>query len=223
MQSHAHRDRLLLVAGMPRSGSTWLYNVIRLALEDVIAGAQIWSGWTEDLDRASGERTKLVKLHDFDEILAAEADIIIYSYRDIRDVIASSYRMWGTAPTVEHAQSLVSQFQHWYDRCNVLIRYDELIARPLQIVTRVTAALGIHPDPAKIVERLRPLSSLPPESATDSYHRTTLYHRNHLTHGGHVTWKNDVDAAVIRAIEVRFADWFKRYSYLPVKSDDRIQ
>jgi hypothetical protein len=210
----------ILAAGMPRSGSTWLYNLTRLILDDNLTSKEYWSGWIDDFhgDAASASGLSLIKIHEFDADLAASAAAIVYSYRDIRDVLASSQRMWGTPPSVQTAEALVAQFERWIAVCSIALRYDELVACPENAVRRVAAALGFKVDPHSLIGRLHELSFESPGRSACDYHRINLYHRNHVTHGGHGTWQGTVDPRLIEEVEARFAGWFERYGYLPALS-----
>ena len=74
---------LILSAGMPRSGSTWLYNVIRLLISNSPQSVENFiSGWVNDFDnvydlkKASYDKYILIKIHNYDEALVNQADYI---------------------------------------------------------------------------------------------------------------------------------------------------
>lgn len=207
-------ERFILAAGMPRSGSTWLYNVARLILEANFTESECWCGWIEDFRARTARRVNLVKLHEFDDRMAAMADTILYCYRDVRDVLASYDRMWGTPPTVEAAEGLLRQFDRWMEVQTCVVRYDELVGRPERVIAIIAKSLGFQVDTHHLTRRLADLSFQSSGSRSDEYHKVNLYHPKHTTHGGHATWHGKIDPRVIAEIESRFGDWFERYSYL---------
>ena len=92
----ARRSKIVLCTGMPRSGSTWLFNAVRLLLQS--EAAEVCSYWKGDFDalkflRSAGpEKILLLKIHRHSPVLEKKAAVIFYSIRDIRDVIASKIR-----------------------------------------------------------------------------------------------------------------------------------
>ena len=87
---------------MPRSGSTWLYNAARLLLRRAPqGGADLSGGWIGDWRRLPKRRRLLLKVHEFDPFLAKKARLVLYSYRDLRDALASCRRKFDIEPSLE--------------------------------------------------------------------------------------------------------------------------
>lgn len=210
--------RLILAAGMQRSGSTWLYNAARLILEDNCPEDERWAGWVGHFDANVARANSLLKVHDFDYALADMADVTLYCYRDIRDVIASASRVWNTVPSFEMAETLVDQFAHWMEVQDLVIRYDEILSQPDQVIGKIARTLGYDVDCRHVMQRLAGLSYDSPGPRDAVQHAVNLYHPGHVTDGGHGTWSPYVDGDLIRRIEEHFADWFNRYSYLPLSA-----
>ena len=105
---------LILSAGMPRSASTWMYNADRLIFANKPQTQYNFGcGWVDVLKEIPSKPLMLIKIHDYVEELASQAAIILYSYRDIRDAIASQVRKWGVKPTLEIADHIVYQHSTW--------------------------------------------------------------------------------------------------------------
>ena len=84
---------LILAAGMQRSASAWLYNAARLLLTSSPSVAEQFScGWIGDWEQIPKKNYMLIKVHDFNKSLAGQSKCILYSFRDIRDVIASGIK-----------------------------------------------------------------------------------------------------------------------------------
>ena len=78
--------RLILSAGMPRSGSTWLYNAVRLLINSSFGLKNNFScGWIGDWNDIPKKDVMLIKIHDFDEQIVNNhidsTDIIVYTYK----------------------------------------------------------------------------------------------------------------------------------------------
>src|SRR5210317_631864 len=103
---------LILAAGMQRSASTWLYNAARLVLTSSPSVAEKFScGWIGDWQQIPKQNYMLIKIHEFNKSLADQSKYILYSFRDIRDVIASGMRKFGWIPSLEVADNLINQHE----------------------------------------------------------------------------------------------------------------
>jgi len=56
----------VLCAGIPRSGSTWLYNAARLLLAHAAGPARVYGAWVEQYDPSHPEPWHVVKAHEPD-------------------------------------------------------------------------------------------------------------------------------------------------------------
>ncbi|WPL15274.1 hypothetical protein Thiowin_00159 [Thiorhodovibrio winogradskyi] len=81
---------IIVVAGMRHSGSTALFNVLRLALKE--SGINFNSGYSEniDLDNMSKTPVLLIKTHELRDDIKLRADYVFTTVRDLRDTIASA-------------------------------------------------------------------------------------------------------------------------------------
>ena len=105
----------ILVVGMSRSGSTWLFNAVA-----AVAGTRlVCSAHGHDVKRLSdclrkcgprfleefrGRQYCIAKTHEFAPALLANADMVLASHRNVHDVLVSSMlsvgscRLAGTQP-----------------------------------------------------------------------------------------------------------------------------
>ena len=166
--AHSSTKRIILAAGMPRSGSTWLYNAVRLLLGD---NPDLVAGWVDDLARREAALL-LVKIHDPSD-LADRADLIFTTYRPLAEVAASLGRMgWPNDATA--MQQVRDQRAFWGPRSNCDILYSDIINSPGETVSRIASVLGV---PNKdIVSEL--LTMKEPEAGYDP---VNLLHRGHRT------------------------------------------
>jgi hypothetical protein len=209
---------LVLSAGMPRSGSTWLYNALRLLLLRRHGGpGELACAWVGDLHKMPPAECRLVKLHEFDATLAAQAGFVVWSYRDLRDALASQFRKFGTPPTLGLADYLIAQDARWQARADHVMRYEDMLADPAAEVLRLAQSLGMvdvgpH-EAATLADALSTLSYDSDGPRNGAYNELTLLHRGHVTDGRAGSWPNGLPAALEREIVVRHGAWFAARGY----------
>jgi hypothetical protein len=210
----ARSGEMIVVAGMPRSASTWLYNVARLSLA---AEGDLAHGWIEDAVplRRHGQSTLLVKTHGFEGPLARSADVILYSFRDVRDVVASVDRVWGRPPTMAMVHNFLYDDRRWRRRAHLNIRYEDMIRDQTGTAARVMGRLGMpEGDAARIVERVGMLR--PPDRAAIGSGRhslETLLHPGHITDGRAESWRGQLDPTFVARIERAYGAWLEANGY----------
>lgn len=101
-------DYNVLCAGMTRSASTWLYNAARLLVSHSV-DTDISYGWINDFKHLPPRYNAVIKLHKYEPELVRNSTHILYSYRDIRDVLASMKRVWNKEPSIETADQLLAR------------------------------------------------------------------------------------------------------------------
>jgi hypothetical protein len=207
----ARRTRIVLSAGMPRSGSTWLYNAARLLLS---SRDEPSCGWIDDWARLPVGRVMLIKVHAFDPFLARGAGIILYSYRDVRDALASSKRCFGVEPSVELARQWLDADRQWRARADFVMRYESMLADPRSVVGELARVVNISPiDPDEILEQLAQLDCRVAHTGAGGYDVETLLHPGHITDGRHGSWDGWLSPALLREIEDECADWLTANEY----------
>ncbi len=205
---------------MPRSGSTWLYNVARLALQAQHGATAVAAGWIGDRGRLPTAPVQLLKVHDFDAGLAAGAWRVLWSYRDLRDVLASLQRKFGTPATLAGADHFVAQHGLWQPLAVHAMRYESMLQDPEAEVRAVCRALEVDPVHADAV--LRGSQGLGYDSdgpRNDTYHETTLYHRGHVTDGRHGAWRGTLPRELAAALAQRHAGWLREHGYASADGD----
>ena len=212
----ARRSSIILSAGMPRSGSTWLFNAARLLLQQ---NGDLGSGWIGDWARLPRRPSMLLKVHDHDPFLARHARVILYSYRDIRDALASSKRKFQTEPTLELARHWLASDQQWRARAAFTLRYESMIADPVQAVAELAQALRLpHVNPELIQRQLMEVDYQPLRATGPAeYDGETLLHPGHISDGRHGTWNQWLSPMLTRQLEVECGEWLTNNDY-PVGS-----
>jgi hypothetical protein len=209
-----------ICAGMYRSGSTWLYNAVRLILKNV-GVPELRAGWIADRNRLLPGKNLVIKVHAFDRGLVSSKTVVLTSHRDLRDVASSICRkskrpfaMAGLRETVEHHAkwSRLSAFD---------LRYEDLLIDKRRELQNVTNALRLPGDatarlPFDLILKQIEDERFCEERATPGGHDTVnLLHKGHITDGRHGSWPNVLSGDAIRAIETEFRPWLTRRKYLP--------
>mgnify|MGYP003856722567 CR=1 FL=1 len=210
----AAKPTLIFAASMQRSASTWLFNVARVLLSSQEALAEKFSsGWIGDLDKMPMKPVMLVKVHDFHPKIIDQASFIFYSFRDVRDVLASMYRQFGQEPTLDAASSAIENHECWLRYAGFVMKYEDMAANKLVIVQSLAEKLGIKEyEATKVVEEVDGLKKTNSDSA--KYDTTNLYHKGHITDGRHGSWEGILNKDLEKKIVDKHYDWFKRYGYV---------
>lgn len=215
---------LILAAGMPRSGSTWLYNAVRLLLaaRPGVAG-DLGCGWIADWDTIPHRKYLLVKLHNYDVGAVVMSRAVFYSYRDVRDAIASQKRRFGGTPDMLWADMYIHQHELWMQQACYAMKYENLLEDQAGVVADILSVLdsnellppspATRPDPSAIARELRRLAEHPAPDESRGYDRTTLYHPSHITDGRTGSWVGWLDADLVIRISEKYGWWLEKYGY----------
>ncbi len=198
---------------MSRSASTWLYNAARLLVSQNV-NSDISCGWIHDFECLPTETDAVIKLHNYDAELVRHSSHVLYSYRDIRDVLASMKRIWNKKPTIETADRLVSLYQKWTSSADYVVRYDEILADKNQVIERMAETLAIsNPDPQSIVDQISKMSYFS-EGPKTVHNQINLLHKRHVTDGSSNSWHGHVKPGLISKIERKHRSWFVENGFL---------
>ncbi len=213
---------LILAAGMPRSGSTWLYNAIRLLLlRDPRIAGNLGCGWIADWNAIPKRKYLLVKLHDYDVGAVVLSKLAFYSYRDVRDAIASQKRRFGGCPDMLWADLYIHQHELWMRQAACVMKYEDMLRDPSAVVAALLQGLeaagllsptaGGPLDP--VIRELDRLAEHPVPGAGAGYDPTTLYHPAHITDGRPDSWHGWLDEDLVAEITAKYRWWFDKYGY----------
>ncbi|MAY85108.1 MAG: hypothetical protein CML02_00020 [Pseudooceanicola sp.] len=175
----------ILVAGVPRSGSTWAFNAARLLLRD--AGVTLHAAWVADRVVDDPAPVHLIKAHQPAEV-DFTPDIVLTTRRAPEACLASLIRMGWLAPeraAIRRAWAHHRALQaHWSAQSACEIGYDQIIGDPTPALARLARVLGLAPDttrPARVAKALADLQAPRPEAR--GYNRETLLHPGHRRRG----------------------------------------
>jgi hypothetical protein len=219
----SRRAQITLCGGMPRSGSTWLFNAARiLMLGPDPEQVRLGSGWVDDWRSIPKLPRMLVKTHTFDEFLVARSRHVLYSFRDLRDAIASARRMFGTQPSLDLAREWIQADHQWRGTASLVMRYETMLADPALVIAELARVLAVDDvTPHEVALQLDTLAHPGVVGSGEGYDSTTLLHRGHITDGRSGSWANDLDPQFVRQMETEFEDWFRRNGYATTQERSR--
>lgn len=174
-------QRIVVVAGIYRAATTWLFNAARILLEE--SGMKVWGGGTVEFTQArreSGADIFVIKEHRFIGWLAQESMVVLSSWRDEAEVAESWERFKGERPSAAQMKRWIWRFREWERFSDYTMNFDRLRYghNPRPILLLVADALGVEdPDLTRVLNRLVPAMEPPPEEKDPH----TLVFPNHFT------------------------------------------
>ncbi len=198
---------LYMSAGMRRSGSTLLFNILRELLT-IKYGARLVSGWIDDLRQLPTGPAYLIKTHHLD-LLRLRASAIFYTFRDIRIALVSDARRFDERPSLERVDEWIGQYTLAKQHATLCLKYEDLVASPVEAVSSIAGALAIDVEPEAVWASAANLES----PASGNYSKTTLLHPQHRTGTGDQDWREFLDPELIRQINEQYDWWFQECGY----------
>lgn len=221
----------ILICGMPRSTTTWAFNVLR----ELVSNPDLQTVWIEptaeqaETDFATGETDFLAKCHHYSGRLAASADLIVYSYRDIRTAAVSYHRKFHSYCTQGQLDGWVASGRAWLPRAQIVLRYESVERQPLEAICRLRRVL-VHrfgedavaaTSDEEVLRRVNTAFERCQKPTEIVYDNTTMITPGHRTYQPHPTELAGSDPGLYDRVEREFAVWLADYGY--VHSDDHGQ
>lgn len=176
---------VVVAAGVPRSGSTWVYNAARLLCDK--AGLRCYAEWCEDYrpGNHADYDIHLVKLHNVEQF-SFPAHRVLTTRRDLVERLASLVRMgWlkeDPASLQRAADRQAELTEYWAERTDNETEYSDILAQPEKAVKDIARAMDIPCPDETAADIARQLAKLPVPSKTDNprdHDSQTLLHPNH--------------------------------------------
>jgi hypothetical protein len=230
--------RTVFCTGMPRSGSTWSFNVVLNLLKVTHPTAQIESLYSETAAQLLEDRRAdflVVKCHFMDPVgqaaMSSGAVPSVYTARDPREAVCSMMVFAGA--TFEDSLGAIIHSLEFYEAQRrfggiVAISYADIVSQPYHSISRIADHLGVTADSASVseVERLCARDALGQISANIEtfgadevhredrylYHLPTLIHRHHFTDSG-VAWREHLSADQCADIEAQTRAWASEFGW----------
>lgn len=210
----SNEKKVILVAGMRHSGSTALFNIIRLSLK--AKKLNVISGYSEKMDISaiieSSYDYLLIKTHEPRDDLIELADLIITTTRDLRDSVASARRR--NFYLLEHLGSLTEYAKYnrllhdfWLTRSDYNFLYEKFMnnrKREIDSIIKLLKLEGV--DSQRIIDQV--------ENLPTSDYGTTLLSSDHITDPSrNKSYKTDISTEELKEIERNSYSWLISNGY----------
>ena len=169
----------IVIAGLYRSGSTWLFNVVRLICQQ---HGTVYSCFGDKYEAYEAMKYdfQVVKVHKFDEIWIKDS-VILTSWRPWREVRKSMIRLRQQGHTGNKTQhirlvSFIEDLARWNCHNNYMMHFEDIYTRPYGVINDVSAAIGLECNTRKIFNKVSKIK--PPSKGVDN---KTLLHAGHIT------------------------------------------
>lgn len=202
---------LILSTGMPRSASTLLYNILRLCLT-AKHGDNLSVGWIGHVDDLNKNKINLIKTHNIHPILAHRASYIFYTYRDVRQSLASASIKFATMPpSIGMCRRWVNQYQLAKKHADLMFSYEQIVHDTERQIGRIADVLKVKVNPKEIIGHLPKVRA--ERGRSKNFDKLTQMHGRHGSGIHPNEWKTVLEYGLQQQIETEFAWWFKETGY----------
>lgn len=193
---------------MPRSGSTLVFNALRLLLESD-PDCDLQSAWVRDARNLPRAETYLIKTHGMNVIDAWRASRIVYSYRDPRVALVSMCRKFNTEPSIGFVRNWVRDFEFAKERADLMVRYETMIKDVPATVSMLAEVISVKTDVERIAADLANIQGT--IGVTD---KKTLMHGDHATSTMDNDWRTYFCEDLKAQIADEFGPWLEQHGYV---------
>ena len=204
---------------MCRSGSTWLYNAVRLLAKHARVSG-LAAGWITDRKKLLAHKNTVIKIHEFDAALASPKNVILTSHRDLRDVAASLSRIFKMVFSIDALRATVAAHDKWSRVADFELHYEDLLGDQMRELQRLARALRLPDAVVRRIDLPQVLEELSREKFTEErstrqrFDSVNLLHDGHITDGRHGSWEGILSAEAVGSIEREFRPWLEKRGYL---------
>jgi hypothetical protein len=196
----------IICAGVHRSGSTWLFNAVRLILLE--NNQNVYSCWEEDYDLTNPADYHVIKTHNMKRNLLRDQSCVFTTMRDIRDIAASAIRRKMIDLEEEEIiqflrRVIYKEYFPWKKHTILEIRYEQLFGRKIDYIEKIANILSQECNAEKVHKKI--------ESLKLDNNPITQLHTNHITNGGIHTYEITLQPKYIKCIENEFGEFIEQY------------
>lgn len=197
---------------MPRSGSTFVYNVVRLVCSEL--HTDVAAGWIDDLSVLTNRSAAIVKSHEWDAWIAKSSSMSVYSYRDIRQSLMSAKLKFGVEPTMDLCDQWIDEYNRARWNADLVVSYEQISEHPERVVESIARFVNARVDATELLNQLALEESLSAAEINDvPYDPKTLLHGQHRTNASPNAWRSGLDPGIIEHLEIKHAAWFDETGY----------
>jgi hypothetical protein len=215
----------IICAGLRRSGSTWLYNVVKIAckkMDFLIESKFVNTLKLENkLTSLDFDKTCVFKMHHYSSDFNLDNSIIFVTIRDFRDVVASCQRRnllsnnlitddYGKEVNFNNLSDVKSfldneknNFFGWSSKACMIIPYRNIAYDKIATIQKICDVLNFKISANDVFQEVENLQI--PETEVD---KNTELWPHHITSGKNLDF-NEVSADVIKFIEDNYFEYLE--------------
>lgn len=203
----------IICAGIPRSGSTRLYSILRLGLEQNFPLNEISSQWEAAFK--VGDHHNLLKIHNFSKKWLDWSDFVFTTKRDLRYIAASAIDLMpaGTYKTpeslVQMCKDILIMYDSWNEHSDYELVYEDFYKNETKIVDDIFKVLNLKVDIEKLLFELKEI-----KNSNLNFDHTTLMHKNHISKNTGLHYTKRLSKEQYEIIEKEFKDWLICNKYI---------
>lgn len=223
--------RDIVICGMPRSGSTLLFNLIKQITLIYSQKVNTYFNYDSEYRNLLTAETSIYvkKNHRFSPLLSKRIEkkltIGFFTHRDLRDVVVSLIQ-----------KGRITDFYEWLNRRKlrkivndsmlyahtkniILISYDDLLNNKRKIISKISAELNIQLSDEEIenlikssdIEKIK--KQIADRRTLDVIDISTQLHSNHIKDGIVGKWKEKLNEDQIKIINEKSQDFMQFFGY----------
>lgn len=209
----------LLVATIPRTGSTLLFNICRLLFEQAYGKNNVYSAWFQSHELHLEKENNIIKIHAIPSHMQKWSNKIITSVRDIRCVIASyaefNKKFNSNAP--EQMKKICDDYLSIYNsvksKAHYTMKYEEYFENKEKIISEIIETLEINHKKIKIDRLLHDLDIIKNKKYDSVDIAETQMHPNHISKKTNLPIQERLSPEQIRYIESRCVRYLYENGY----------
>lgn len=234
------QPRLIVTAGLHRSASTWVFNVIRELMVDGIGEERVLALYADQaaaVPADSDDRHVLLKSHSggpgWTDLIAQREAPVLLSIRDPRDAAISLTQSFNV-PFHQSVQALAADCRlalQIADTARTVLRYEDRFFDRPETPSVLAASLCLSPSPGACdmifaryrTESVRAFAATMPHLEEDRlvvggdmmFDRVTQIHRTHIGDTRSGKWQSLLSKDTVQRLNQIFAPFLERFGYGP--------
>ena len=202
--------------------TTWAFNAIR----ELVAAPDAKLLWIEpgspdEAVFAAADGMVIAKCHHFSPTLAKAADIVVYSYRDLRTAAVSAFRKFGATGSREQLETWIGVERLWLEHADLVLRYEEIEADPRAGIRQLSSLLAARGIPVSresedsLLSRIDTAFSRREKAEGAGFDPKTLILAGHRTFQPAVEKLPENERDMYLRVEEQFEPWLQSHGYMP--------
>jgi hypothetical protein len=182
--------KLIVCAGRSRSGSTLLYNMVRLTVQTI--KGKVYARSHRHFKKSNNNKFQITKIHDYDRYFYNNANYVFTCHRDEKDQRKSiiNFRKQIKNKTLsekelnEFIKYDLRRYKKWKQNTNFShdFSFDRLVNDKIGCIKKICKVLGFNPNDNQIDKIIKSLNEI--KMPDKKYDPETCMTYNHYTSKG---------------------------------------